>query len=184
MTSCNFQFKIKRKLFSILRLHTNGDSWYSDMTLKTALAAPFYHSRVQKLGKSELIYYYAFDRRWMTRDEVDLLIQRGIEQNLLGIDDDMYYPLFDLADVQIPIGYKPSSSFFDAHDPFEELLGRITSITGKEPEEIIARMNEIMKDEFDGNLKPEAALVIIAKQDGIEALDLLQSLKQAILKKE
>jgi len=45
-------------------------------------------------------------------------------------------------------------------------------------------MNEIMKDEFDGNLKPEAALVIIAKQDGIEALDLLQSLKQAILKKE
>jgi hypothetical protein len=74
------------------------------MTLKTALAAPFYHSRTQKLGKSELIYYYVFDRRWMDREQVDLLIQRGIEQNLLGMDGEMYYPLFDLAEVQIPIG--------------------------------------------------------------------------------
>lgn len=154
------------------------------MTLKTALAAPFYHSRAQKLGKSELIYYYHFDRRWMTRDEVDLLIQRGVEQRLLGLEDDMYFPLFDLADVHIPIGYKPSSSFFNPHDPFEELLGRITSSTHKEPEEIIARMNEIITERFDGNLRPEAALVIVARQDGIEVTDLLSSLKETVLKKE
>lgn len=154
------------------------------MTLKTALAAPFYHSRAQKLGKSELIYYYAFDRRWMDRDEVDLLIHRGLEQHLLGTKDDMYFPLFDLAEVQIPIGYKPSSSIFNAHDPFEQLLDRITGTTRKEPEEIIARMNGIIKDRFDGNLRPEAALVIIAKQEGIPVTDLLEALKQKVLKRE
>ncbi|KAF5090865.1 DUF2240 family protein [Methanospirillum sp. J.3.6.1-F.2.7.3] len=154
------------------------------MTLKTALAAPFYHSRVQKLGKSELIYYYFFDRRWMTREQVDLLIHRGIEQQLLGTDGDMYFPLFDLAEVQIPIGYKPSSSIFDAHDPFEQLLDRITRYARKEPEEIIAQMNQVKSDNFDGNIRPEAALVIVAKMYDIDVKDLLPSLKQALLKKD
>lgn len=154
------------------------------MTLKTALAAPFYHSRVQKLGKSELIYYYAFDRRWMDREQVDLLIHRGVEQKLLGMDGEMYYPLFDLADVRIPIGYKPSSSIFDIHEPFEQLLDRITSQTGKEPEEVVARMNELITERFDGNIRPEAALVIVAKRDNIQFMDLLDQLKQALLKKD
>ncbi len=154
------------------------------MTLKTALAAPFYHSRAQKLGKSELIYYYAFDRRWMDREQVDLLIHRGIEQHLLETDGEMYYPLFDLAEVQIPIGYKPSSSIFDAHDPFEQLLDRITSHTRKEPEEIIARMNQVITENFDGNIRPEAALVIVAKRNGIPVTDLLDPLKQVLLKKD
>ena len=44
------------------------------MTLKITLAAPFYHSRAERLGKSELIYYYAFDRRWMDKENVDLLL--------------------------------------------------------------------------------------------------------------
>lgn len=154
------------------------------MTLKTALAAPFYHSRAQKLGKSELLYYYAFDRRWMDREQVDLLIHRGVEQQLLGIEGEMYYPLFDLAEVQIPIGYKPSSSIFDAHDPFEQLLDRITSHTKMEPETIIAQMNQVISERFDGKIRPEAALVIVAKQNNIEVSDLLSSLKQALLKKE
>lgn len=154
------------------------------MTLKTALAAPFYHSRAQRLGKSELLYYYAFDRRWMDRDQVDLLIHRGVEQHLLGVDGDMFYPLFDLSEVQIPIGYKPSSSIFDAHDPFEQLLDRITAQLKKEPEEIIAQMNQVISEHFDGQLRPEAALVLVAKENDIGVTDLLPSLKQAVLKKD
>lgn len=154
------------------------------MTLKTALAAPFYHSRAQKLGKSELIYYYAFDRRWMDREQVDLLIHRGLEQHLLGTDGEMYYPLFDLAEVQIPIGYKPSSSIFDVHDPFEQLLDRITGQVKKEPEEIIARMNQVISEHFDGNIRPEAALVIVAKENNVAVADLLEPLRQGLLKKD
>ncbi len=154
------------------------------MTLKTALAAPFYHSRTQKLGKSELIYYYVFDRRWMDREQVDLLIQRGIEQNLLGMDGEMYYPLFDLAEVQIPIGYKPSSSIFDLHDPFEQLLDRITRQTNKEPEEIISQMNQIITEKFDGTIRPEAALVIVAKRNNVQVTDLLALLRGTLQKKD
>jgi hypothetical protein len=96
----------------------------------------------------------------------------------------MYYPLFDLADVRIPIGYKPSSSIFDIHEPFEQLLDRITGQTGKEPEEVVARMNELITERFDGNIRPEAALIIVAKRDNIQFMDLLDQLKQALLKKD
>ena len=154
------------------------------MTLKTALAAPFYHSRAQKLGKSELIYYYAYDRRWMERDEVDLIIKRGIDQGLLATDGEMYYPVFDLAEVTIPIGYKPSSSVFLVDDPFDQLLDRIITTTGKETEEIIGSMNQIISDGFDGNLRPEAALVLIARQLQVEFSDLIEPLKQGLQKKE
>lgn len=154
------------------------------MTLKVALAAPFYHSRAQKLGKSELIYYYMYDRKWMDRERVDLLIHRGLEQQFLGTDGEMYYPLFDLTDVHIPIGYKPSSSIFDVDNPFEQLLDRITAQTGRETEAIIGEMNRIISENFDGNLRPEAALVLVAKQNNIQVSDLLAPLKEAFLKKE
>lgn len=154
------------------------------MTLKTTLAAPFYHSRAQKLGKSELIYYYAYDRRWMEKEEVDLIIKRGIDQGLLAIDGEMYYPVFDLTEVSIPIGYKPSSAVFLVDDPFDQLLDRIITTTGKGTEEIIGSMNKIISDNFDSNLRPEAALVLIASQLQVEVSDLIEPLKQGLMKKE
>ncbi|MDD1723581.1 MAG: DUF2240 family protein, partial [Methanospirillum sp.] len=131
-----------------------------------------------------LIYYYMYDRKWMDREEVDLLIHRGLEQQLLGTDGEMYFPLFDLTDVHIPIGYKPSSSVFNVDNPFEQLLDRITAQSGKEPGEIIGEMNRIISENFDGNLRPEAALVLVAKQNNVRVSDLLAPLKEAFLKKE
>jgi hypothetical protein len=154
------------------------------MTLKAALAAPFYHSRAQKLEKSELIYYYVFERRWMDKDKVDLLIRRGLEQHMLGSEKGMFFPLFDLSDVHIPIGYKPSSSIFEVSDPFEHLLERISSQTGKENEEIVGVMNQYILEGFNGNLRPEAGLVLVAKNFGVPVNDLLDSMREKLLKKE
>lgn len=154
------------------------------MTLKTTLAAPFYHSHVQKLGKSELIYYYSFDRRWMDRDQVDLLLKRGIDQGIIRTDGEFFYPLFDLSTVQIPIGYKPSSAIFEVADPVQQLIDRIAALESRSPEDVVSRMNEMIRDRFDGNLRPEAALIILAKISGAQYTDLLPVLKVELLKKE
>lgn len=154
------------------------------MTLKTTLAAPFYHSHASKLGRSELIYYYFFDRRWMDRDEVDLLLERGLDQGLLKTDGEYFYLTFDVADIQIPIGYKPSSSIFEVADPIQQLMDRIASREGQTQEEIAGRMNKIIGDRFDGNLRPEAALAILAKMTGTPCDDLVRSLDTGLWKKE
>jgi hypothetical protein len=154
------------------------------MTLKTTLAAPFYHSHVPKLGKSELIYYYSFDRRWMDRDQVELLLRRGIDQGLIRTDGEYYFLLFDISEVQIPIGYKPSSAIFEVTDPVQQLMDRITARSGETQEEVAGRMNELIKDKFDGNIRPEAALIILAKQSGAEYIDLIPAFSSELMKKE
>nr|WP_319539383.1 DUF2240 family protein [uncultured Methanospirillum sp.] len=154
------------------------------MTLKTTLAAPFYHSRTEKLGRSELIYYYSFDRRWMDRDQVDLLLRRGIDQGLIRTDGEFFYLLFDPAEVQIPIGYKPSSAIFEVSDPVSQLMDRIVSRSGMSQEEVASRMNEMIRDRFDGNLRPAAALVILAKEFETPYADLIPSFRSDLLKKE
>ncbi len=153
------------------------------MTLKTTLAAPFYHSRVQKLGRSELIYYYSFDRRWMDRDQVDLLLKRGMDQGLLKTDGEFFYLLFDISEVQIPIGYKPSSAIFEVEDPTSQIIDRIASHTGQTSEEVVRRMNEIIQNTFDGNIRPEAVLVILAKESGTKFSDLIPAMRSDLLKR-
>lgn len=154
------------------------------MTLKTTLAAPFYHSHSSKLGRSELIYYYSFDRRWMDRDQVDLLLKRGIDQGLINTDGEFFYLKFDVSEVQIPIGYKPSSAIFEVEDPVQLLIDRIAAKEGQSPEEIAGRMNEIIRVRFDGNIRPEAALVILAKMTGASYRDLIAGLNAGLWKKE
>jgi predicted RNA-binding protein len=42
----------------------------------------------------------------------------------------------------------------------------------------------LITERFDGNIRPEAALIIVAKRDNIQFMDLLDQLKQALLKKD
>ena len=48
--------------------------------------------------------------------------------------------------------------------------------------EIVAEMNKIIKEQFDGNLLPPAALVLLAKKYGAPFEDQLDSLRQSVRK--
>ena len=48
--------------------------------------------------------------------------------------------------------------------------------------EIVAEMNRIIKEGFDGNLLPPAALVLLAKKYGVPCDDMVASLKQSLQK--
>jgi hypothetical protein len=51
------------------------------------------------------------------------------------------------------------------------------------PTSVAAEMNAIISREFDGYLRPEAALVILARRNKVPFDDLLPALREAILKK-
>ncbi len=154
------------------------------MTLKTTLAAPFYHTRASRLGRSELIYYYAYDRVWMNQDQVDLLLKRGLDQGLITTDGEFFYLKFDVSEVQVPIGYKPSSAVFELEDPVQQLIDRIAADEGISQEAVAGRMNELIRSGFDGNIRPEAALIIMAKESGVAFGDLTDRLAAGLWKKE
>jgi hypothetical protein len=128
------------------------------------------------MRKNELVYYYALDRKWMSTEQANLLIRRAEEEGLLGLQNGMYSPRFDIAEITIPVGFKPTSSVFDQNDPAQELIGRIAQTKGLLETEVVSEMNRIIKDQFDSNILPAAALVLLAKKYQVPFLDLREAL--------
>ncbi len=137
------------------------------MSLETIVAAAFRHTRKEWLKKSELVYYLAFDRKWMSQDKANELISRAIEAGLIHYEGDMIQPLFNVYEVNVPMGYHPRESLFDDTDPVEILAQSIASASNQTTDQVIMQMSKLIKEKFSGNLFPEAAIVIIAKKYGV-----------------
>lgn len=152
------------------------------MTLRLAVAAPFKHTRKTVMRKNELVYYYALDRKWMSTEQANQLLKRAEEEGLLSLENGQYTPLFDLSGLTLPVGFRPSSGIFDKQDPVQELIGRIARVRSVEETQIVAEMNRIIKENFDNNLLPPAALVLLAKRYGVPFEDLLAALTMAAKK--
>lgn len=134
------------------------------------------------MKKNELVYYYALDRKWMSTEQAHLLIRRAEEDKLVKQENGVYTPLFEVSDVVIPIGFKPTSAIFEQHDPSQELIGRIARARNIEETEVVAEMNRLIRSGFDNNLLPQAALVLLAKEYKIPFDDLTDALFQSVRK--
>jgi hypothetical protein len=152
------------------------------VNIKITVAAPFKHTRKTGMRKNELVYYYALDRKWMSTEQANLLLQRAEEDGLLGQVNGVFSPRFDITEITIPVGFKPTSSIFERNDPSQELIGRIAQAQGMQETEVVSEMNRIIKERFDGNLLPPAALVLLAKKYNVPFKDLREALITSVKK--
>ena len=150
------------------------------MTLQLTLAAPFKHSRKAGMRKNELVYYYALDRKWMSTEQANLLLRRAGVDGLIREENGVFSPVFDLASVSIPVGFKPTSAIFERNDPVQVMIGRIASAAKISETEVVAEMNGIIKTGFDTYLLPPAALILLAKKYRVPFEDLRDGLRQSI----
>jgi len=153
------------------------------MSLIVTIAAPFRHTRKDRLKKNEIVYYLAFDRDWMSVEKANIVLKRAMDEGLIAYDGEMLAPKFDITTVDIPIGFKPSSAVYEEHDPVSSLIDRIVRETGKKETELVSEMNLMTSRDFDNLLMPEAAVLILAKRYNVRFLDLLPDLKEHLLKK-
>jgi hypothetical protein len=153
------------------------------MSLPVTIAAPFRHTRKEQLKKNEIVYYLAFERGWMNIEQANLLLARAKEEGLIAYEADMIRPLFDVQSIEIPLGFKPSASVFRKSDPQEELMQRIAGQRNMPLTLVVAEMNAIISKEFDGHIRPEGAIIILAKRHGVDCSDLLPALRENVLKK-
>jgi hypothetical protein len=134
------------------------------------------------MRKNELVYYYALDRKWMSTDQANQILRRAEEEGLMSLENGMYAPRFDLTVITIPIGFKPTSAIFERNDPAQVLIGRIAKTTTLQETEIVAEMNQTIRDGFDNHLLPPGALVLLAKKYGVHFEDLSDALMQSVKK--
>ncbi len=153
------------------------------MSLVTTIAAAFRHSGRETLKRNEIVYFLTFDRKWMSVEQANVLLKLAAEKGLINQNEGMITPAFNIQEVSIPLGFKPDSGIFDADDPVERLIERIAAATGKSPSDIVSSANNTIHDAFDGNLLPAAAMVIIAREQGVPFEDLLPDLRASVAKK-
>jgi hypothetical protein len=153
------------------------------MSLSITIAAPFRHTRKERLKKNEIVYYLAFERGWMNIEQATMLLSRAREEGLIEYEGEMIRPLFDVGAVEIPLGFKPTASVFRKSDPQEELMQRIATGQNIPLTTVAAETNILIRQDFDGHIRPEAALVILARRYHIPFDDLLPSLRETIVKK-
>jgi hypothetical protein len=154
------------------------------VTLRIAVAAPFRHLHKAAMRKSELVYYYAYDRNWMNTDEATMLVKNAEEDGLLSAEGDLFRPSFDPATVTIPLGFRPPSSLYRKKDLLGGIVTRIARSLDKEETEVVAEMNSIIKEDFDNNLLPEAALAILARRHNVPIEGDVAALEKNIRKED
>jgi len=153
------------------------------LTLLTTIAAPFRHTRKDRLKRNEIVYYLAFDRKWMSIEQANLILKRALDEGLVGYDGEMLAPKFDISSIEVPIGFKPSQSVFEGNDPVRSLVDRVVKSSGIAETEVIREMNRMISKDFDDLIKPEAAIVILAKRHGVPVVEHIAALKEQMLKK-
>lgn len=151
------------------------------MSVKLTVAAPFKHLHKDRLQMSEFVFYIAIDRKWMNKEQANQLLERAKAEGLIELDSGAIKPLFDVTEVSIPLGFRPTSDVLVVESPYEDLIGRIAATTGETPQDVVAELHRII-DHFDGNLLVEAAVVILAKKHGVAFEDKLDALRQSVLK--
>ena len=134
------------------------------------------------MRKNELVYYYALDRKWMSTEQANLLLITGRRRGASQQQNGIFSPRFDIHEITVPVGFKPTSSIFERNDPSQELIGRIAKAQGIQETEVVAEMNRIIKEQFDGNLLPAAALVLLAKKYNVPFKDQRDALAGTIKK--
>jgi hypothetical protein len=152
------------------------------VNLKITVAAPFKHTRKTGMRKNELVYYYSLDRKWMSTEQAGVLLRRAEEEGLLHQKDGIFSPLFDTSSITIPLGFKPTSSIFERNDPLAEMIDRIAKVQTMTETDVVSEMNRIIKERFDGNLLPAAALVLLAKKYNVPFSDKREALTGTLKK--
>lgn len=116
----------------------------------------------------------------MNREQAEKIISMADEEGMIKKESGYYVLSEDLSGIDIPLGYKPSSEIFEKKDPVGSIASAIAKKCGIEINAVISEMNALIRDEFDGNLLPEAAIVILAREYDVGFEENLDELKKSI----
>lgn len=147
------------------------------MSLRRVVGAPFVRRETETVTRAEFIYSLTADLDWFDPDGAEKALERGFEEGLLVSDDDEVHADFDVESVDIPEGWSPDAGSLEKKEGserdsvFERAVERLVG-AGYEKREAVAEINRRHADM--GDVKIEAAALVVAKSEGIHVADLAE----------
>lgn len=140
------------------------------------VATPFKKRGKSSLKISDFIFALSLDLKWGPPEKVRALMREAEAEGMVKMDGEMVEALFDLAAVEVPLGFKPSTE----EGILDQGIRLITSHTGMSRKEVITAANE-KQDVLKKLVELDAVVLLIAREMGIDVKDLAGQAYQNLL---
>ncbi len=144
-------------------------------------AQPFKRKGTDCLKESEFVMALSMDLNWFKPDAAKAFVQTAVDNGTIARDEGMLKALFNVGDVEIPMGFKPDASMFQEKDVFEQIVDRIMANTGLEKQKIVASINK-KRGETAGLFTIEVLGILVAKDHDVVVDDLIEKSYRNLLK--
>lgn len=140
------------------------------------VATPFKKRGKSSLKISDFIFALSLDLKWGPPEKVRALMREAESEGMVKMDGEMVDALFDLAAVEVPLGFKPSTE----EGILDQGIRLITSHTGMSRKEVITAANE-KQDSLKKLVELDAVVLLIAREMGIDVKELAGQAYQNLL---
>lgn len=149
--------------------------------LKIVIAEPFKRRGKARLTPAEFTFALTLELKWLTPEESRALIDEGLKAGLLKEEKGRIAPAFDYRSVVVPSGYRPGAGISVKKSLLDRIVGLLAAsgMSEAEARELIRRKQEDLCD----LITPEAAGLIVAKEKGLDAGNLIDEALAALARK-
>ena len=146
----------------------------------------FRRSGKQELKLSELYLPLSMELGWFSPHEAKDFVKMAIKQKLLREEKDLVKPNFNIEQITVPLGFRPSKQVLETNVTDAVKEGRnlfailVESICKKTDldEEIIIEKIKLMEQEK--NITPEIAALLVGKEHNVVLEEFYQEIKKQI----
>jgi hypothetical protein len=145
------------------------------------VAAPFLRRGTETVTRTEFVYSLTGDLGWFEPEGAQAALERGLEAGLLEEEEvEGLRPGFDVGTVEVPEGFSPDTDLGATNartegtqkgGVFERAVERLVG-AGYEKREAVAEINR--RHTEMGDVRVEAAALLVAKEEGLRVSDLAE----------
>ncbi len=135
--------------------------------LKLVAATPFKRNNKDSLSIKDFEFVLSFDLKWMAPDAASKIRDRAIGAQMLRFEGTQLVPAFDIDDIEIPHGFKPSEAILRERSTIEDIIALIVANCGKNSREATAMINQ-KQESLDDLVDIEVAGLLTAKEMGCD----------------
>jgi hypothetical protein len=140
------------------------------------VATPFKKRGKKSLKVSDFVFALSLDLKWGPPEKARALLREAEAEGMVKLDGDMVHASFEESDVDIPVGFKPTSD----ESILDRSLRLVSSQTGMSRKEAIALANE-RQESLKRLVDLDAVVLLVARELGIDVSELAAEAYQSLV---
>jgi len=145
---------------------------------KQLIAFLFQRSGKEKVNDNDIYMALSYELGWFTPAQSKDFIKYCLDKGLLRREENLYVPDFEYAGMEIPLGFRVDGGELEIHQ--ESRKGGVTSPIIEELEKKGVGRDEIKKLAEQEGIIPEVAVLVAARERGIDVSPFLRDVWDVI----